>query len=400
MRIISASLSLLGAVLAQRTDLLTFTINLDDAPEVRFLEVNTHFNQTIVDFANKWIAGDKVLQTVIDDFAAARGPETDEYQRELNGLAAVTGVSLSALQVMGMAYEISEVIMPAIENLTHYDVDLSFLAADYGIAMPHGGLTAKQWPFSGPGCTGIIGMCADGTVNHARNLDFSPGPFMQALVYDGRFTRGGKEVFRAQMMAGYSSIVTGMRMGVDGWTYETNTRFPAKTGGNKEVVHNLLKEKRLLNGWVVRKTLETAENYDVAIKTISTTPWTAPMYCIMSGVKKGTILSRDPDGVAHQMVLGKSNFECRSDYIIMTNFDFYWHDIREWFDPTGGQGQGIGKPRRIAAQTVLNASSTLTAEVLWSAINTKGDMAADTIFQALMNVEHGVWNVSKPQLPA
>lgn len=388
---------LAAAAFAQgRTDLLTFTIKLDDAPEVRFKEVNTHFNKTINDFASQWLK-ETLVMDIINDLAKARGPETDEYQAELNGIASVTGVSVKALQVMGLAYELSEMIMPAIENLTHFDVDLSS-AAEYGIRSLEG-LTKAQWPFSGPGCTGIIGTCADGTVNHVRNLDFSPGPFMQSVVYDGRFTRGGKEVFRAQMMAGYSNIVTGMRMGPDGWTYETNTRFPAANGGNKVVFHNLFKEKRLLNGWIVRKTLESAATYDAAVAAISTTPWTAPMYCIISGVKKGTILARDPDGVAHQMVLGQKNFECRADYIIMTNFDYFWHDLREWFDPTGEQGHGLGKPRRLAAQKVLNASVPLTADVMWSAINNLGDMAADTIFQALMNVELGVWNVSKPQLP-
>lgn len=105
------------------------------------------------------------------------------------------------------------------------------------------------------------------------------------------------------------------------------------------------------------------------------------------------ILARSPGEVVHTQVLGEVNYQERSDYVIMTNFDFYWHDVREWFDPTGGNG--IGHPRRIAAQTVLNASDAVTSQVLWAAINSKGDFA-DTVFQAIINVEQRLWNISIP----
>lgn len=54
-------------------------------------------------------------------------------------------------------------------------------------------------------------------------------------------------------------------------------------------------------------------------------------------------------------------------------------------------------PRRIAAQEVLNATEVLTPEALFNTINHKG-VLADTIFQAVMNVETGLWNVSQPDL--
>jgi len=69
--------------------------------------------------------------------------------------------------------------------------------------------------------------------------------------------------------------------------------------------------------------------------------------------------------------------------------------VREWFDPTGGNG--AGHPRRIAAQKQLNATEVLTPEALFSVINNKG-VFADTIFQAIINVEKGVWDVSQPDM--
>ena len=38
-------------------------------------------------------------------------------------------------------------------------------------------------PWRGPGCTGIVAQCEDGTVYHARNLDFAPVGIMSELVY-------------------------------------------------------------------------------------------------------------------------------------------------------------------------------------------------------------------------
>jgi len=47
-------------------------------------------------------------------------------------------------------------------------------------------------------CLGIIAVNSnDGTVNHARNLDFMPGETLSKLIYIGKFTRNGKEIFRS-----------------------------------------------------------------------------------------------------------------------------------------------------------------------------------------------------------
>ena len=94
--------------------------------------------------------------------------------------------------------------------------------------------------------------------------------------------------------------------------------------------------------------------------------------CLGHHCRAGIIISRDPDTVAYEQVLGQpgGNFDEREDYIIMTNFDFFHHDVREYFDPTGGQ---VGYPRRVAAQKMLNATAihTLTPEYLFETINAK-----------------------------
>merc|ERR1712070_838865 len=142
---------------------------------------------------------------------------------------------------------------------------------------------------------------------------------------------------------------------------------------------------RQLNGWTLRKVLEEETEFEKAIERLSTEPYCSTEYTIVSGVKKGKILSRDPDSVAYVQTLGEKNFDERDDYIIITNFDFFFHDIREKFDPTGHGG--MGKPtRRAAAQAILNASTSITPDLLFRTINAKY-VLADTIFQAIISVE-------------
>ena len=85
---------------------------------------------------------------------------------------------------------------------------------------------------------------------------------------------------------------------------------------------------------------------------------TGPAYIFLSGVKQGTILTRSPSNLEHKLTLGIDD----PRYIITTNFDYWNHDIREYFDWTAGE---IGTPRRVVAQTFLNSSKVLTPEVLW-----------------------------------
>lgn len=63
-----------------------------------------------------------------------------------------------------------------------------------------------------------------------------------------------------------------------------------------------------------------------------------------------------------------------------------------------GSDPGEGS-RRVTAQKLLNATlpGHITPELLFDTINAEY-VLADTIFQALINVQKGVWNISKPQL--
>merc|ERR1712183_1203715 len=90
------------------------------------------------------------------------------------------------------------------------------------------------------------------------------------------------------------------------------------------------------------------------------------------------------------------NYQCRDDYIIQTNFDYYWHDIKEFFDIS--THKGFGHSRRKAAMRIMNATASVTPAVLWKTITDVDVQAKDTIFQVIMNVETGLWNASLTSL--
>merc|ERR550537_1154672 len=95
-----------------------------------------------------------------------------------------------------------------------------------------------------------------------------------------------------------------MRRGKNGYTVETNTRYPPKEWNIDSLWKHLFKEKRATSGWLKRKVLESTDNYEDAVKAFSTLPYASTEYNIISGVQKGTILARDPNGVYHVQELG------------------------------------------------------------------------------------------------
>lgn len=408
----------------------TYVINLDDKPEDRYLKIVPEFNETVWKFWNEDFANHTLARDALFLLVDKRGKENDEQMREIQGLANAARLPVQFVHAMQMLYELGTLMVP-VANLTEYPdafVD----------PIPEEWAALKDLPWRGPACTGIVAKnSVDGTVYHARNLDFSPLPIMQDLVYNAIFEKGGKEVFRSQMVAGYTMVITGARMGEDGYSIERNTRYTNHVGGNELMLDNLLNKKTTLNGWQLRKVLETTATYEEAVQSLSTVPYTSTEYTIISGVQKGTILSRDPDDVAYQQVLGQPNFNEPEDYIIMTNFDFFFDDIRETFDDTSGHTgtqclmsrshmhAGASAPsrsgrvlncvlpplvsvcfraghptRREVAQEILNASipTGLTQDVLFDTINAQGVIAYDTIFQAVINIEKGIWNVSQPNI--
>ncbi len=360
----------------------SFEISLDLAPEQRYEGVASHFNSSIWNFYTTLFARDAALTNALYAMVDARGPEPDSVMRgEIEGIVAATRLPAKFVQGVQSLYELQTLMVPIVNGSTRQD------------PLPRRYRALERWPLRGPGCTGIVATnAADGTVVHARNMDLAPVNLFAPLVYEGVFTRNGSVVFRAEMVAGYVSLLTGYRPGA--YVVERNTRYPAHKGGNREMLDNLL-DGVPLSGWTLRRMIEDVSTYDEALaKVVESAHFVATEYVLMSGVRRGDIVARDPASVAHLSTLGPSA------YVIVTNFDYWWHDVREYLDPTGGH---LGLPRRVAAERILNASLNaglaLTPELMNATISADG-VLADTIFQAVADVEVGLWAIAQPVLPS
>jgi len=349
-----------------------FRINLDLDPEERFKDVITHFEGPLFDVYNT-NANNAVVKAVAKQIAEHRGEEVAELAGEIRGIAKYSKIPVNFIQTAQLLYELQTIMVP-FENIT----------------WPWGQTTPSVGGDSSVGCTGVIARSADdGTVTHARNLDFSFAKWLANMTYNAIFAKGGKELFTAQMIAGYSMPLTGMRRGTNGYTIEVNTRYPPKSWNIQHLMDHLFKEKRMTSGWVKRQTLQMIDNYEDAVKAFSTTPYASTEYNVISGNQKGTILARDPDDVYHVQTLGPN----KNDYILITNFDFWDHDKKEWLDPTSIH---FGHSRRVGAETLLNASNNINYEYLRKVMSDDEVMAKDTIFQAFMNVEANSYRTFLP----
>jgi len=390
-RLLSLSLGVVTAVsTGPRLPVPEIEVNLDLAPDQRFNKVIEVFKEPLNNFANHLHANNFLVREIAHAVAKKRGTENDELDGEIRGIAKAAGIHRDEIHAMQLLYELNSLMVPITNFTGAFDFDRVSRLMEDADDKAKSARESGSFPITF-GCTGIIAHDdEDGTVYHARNLDFSFANFLQPMSYTGIFTKNGSEVLRAQTIAGYASILTGMRKGPNGFTIEINTRFTDHWGGNKEMFHNVFTEKRDPSGWTKRKIMENNDNYEDAVEAFSTAPYGATEYNIVAGVGKGTILARNPDGLAYQLPLSESN----KKYVIMTNFDYIWHDIKEQFDPTGGDG--IFHPRRPAAEKLLDAADVITPELLFSVINDHTVMAKDTMFQVIMNVETGLWNASHP----
>ena len=91
----------------------------------------------------------------------------------------------------------------------------------------------------------------------------------------------------------------------------------------------------------------------------------------MAGVRQGTIVAREPNGVAHKIVLGVDH----PKYIVITNFDYWNNDWREYFDPSANFYR-----RRISVQRALDSLDTITKDDLFNTLNRYDVKAIDTIY--------------------
>ncbi|WAQ99175.1 ASAH1-like protein, partial [Mya arenaria] len=211
-------------------------------------------------------------------------------------------------------------------------------------------------------CTSIVAQDSNGTLYHARNLDF--GLFMgwdpknrtwvitellRPAIVNLDFQRGGKTVFKSVNYAGYVGILTAISPGK--FTLTMNERFTLD-GGYIGIIDLILTGKGTWMGFLTRATMEKAQSFEEAKTMLTSTQMIAPAYFILAGNTSGQacVITRNRE------VNGTDTWwmkEAGGWYILETNYD-------HWSKPLFGVGiPGIFNV--LSSRPVLNKLTTYTA---------------------------------------
>ncbi|XP_010732972.1 N-acylethanolamine-hydrolyzing acid amidase isoform X2 [Larimichthys crocea] len=293
-------LLLLGLVASCRAEFAPPTVNisLDEDPEVRWAPLLKVFD---VEYLKK--AAAEVIDTTVPKWVHQLGKPIvmalekympQPYAGEIRGLASYLGGDLADVVILNFAYEISAF------------------------------------------CTSIVAQDKNGHVYHGRNLDY-PHSVLRNLTVNVVFHKNGKVAYRGTSFAGYIGL----------WTGQSPNKFTVSGDQRgkehwwnwwKNVVSAFLFHRSPVS-WLVRETLEEAEDFQDAVMRLSKIPIITGVYYIVGGVKagEGAVITRDRTGPADIWPLDTLW------YRVETNFD-------HWLPPPARDH------RREAANKALNAT--------------------------------------------
>jgi len=291
----AASLALASVALSdERKPLKKYTINLDLAPEERFVEVikdHEDYAKTMVALLKTLFKGEEA-QKFLD---AAVLPE--ENRRELQGMA----------DAIGLEYKDA--------LLAHYFYELSGLP---GVAET---LPLEWQDVAQRSCTGIVAQDSNGTIMMGRNQDYPPP--LSPLQFDGTFTKGGKVLYEATSFAGNIGI-GGTCMVPGKYSAEINARG-AKTPSAEEIIKAASDGKPCFP-MMLRLGCEQGLSFEDAVKYYSDTDMILPGYVTMAGAApgEGAIVTRNAAAEGTDVLRLSDGYPAdKSWFLIQTNYD-HW----------------------------------------------------------------------------
>lgn len=270
------------------------------------------------------------------------------YGDEIIGIAKATGVDLGLLVLMNIAYELEGV------------------------------------------CTSIVAQNADGTLYHARNLDFglffgwdkanhtwTVAEELRPLLFNVRFLSGGEELYRSVAFAGYVGLLTGLKKG--GFSISVDTRFDSNL--DRGLIQWLKGDHsgHFLT-FTTRQAIETATTYDEAFAYLNSTKLIGPGYIILGGMQpgQGAVLTRE-EAKSLKPLLLTDRLRNGSFYVLETNYD--WWVQPPFFDD-----------RRYPAMDCLDTRvgpSNVGFEALFNVLSAQPNLNLLTTYTALMEVSTG-----------
>ncbi|EAS05941.1 linear amide C-N hydrolase, choloylglycine hydrolase family protein (macronuclear) [Tetrahymena thermophila SB210] len=243
-----------------------YVVNLDLSYQDRWREIITNYKSAIQGF-----------ETRIEQLPKAVALESQlpfykdpDFMGEVQAIATLAGVKFETLQLLSQMYE-------ALDSI---------------------------------GCTSIVARHSDGSIYHARNLDYSFVKYISPLLANIDFQRGGKTVFIADMVIGTAIVVTGIVP--NGFSITINQR---QDDGQ---AISYLQKQYIPACYLIYKILQTKTTYSDALDSLMNTKIAMPAYFIIAGLSgnQGTVIERDREAVHLQTTLSGSTW-----FICQTNFD-------------------------------------------------------------------------------
>ena len=184
------------------TDYPEFVIDFDKPASERYLEVNTHFKEQLLDMEDYWYNwySDDYRQFFVDNIEGLKEAQPDMYEAN-EALAELLGLDV-----------IQTVTVSSITEVTTY-------------------------------CTSVVARDTQGRIAHARNLDFPLTNLMKTLVYDAIVYKDGVEVARAPSIAGFYGMYTVRKPGK--FSLSFNVRETVEVPTHESILENLYRNLEL-----------------------------------------------------------------------------------------------------------------------------------------------------------
>ncbi|XP_050413373.2 N-acylethanolamine-hydrolyzing acid amidase [Patella vulgata] len=229
-------------------------------------------------------------------------------------------------------------------------------------------------------CTSIVAQDGNGTIWHARNLDYYYGDLLRNLTIMVNFQRQGKTVYTATTYAGYVGIVSGQRP--DAFTVTVNQRGHHVHVGYwwQNILIAIVDKNSHFVSFLVRQVLENSTTYSDAVDQLSTQVIHAPVYYIVGGINpgEGVVITRNRFAWDDKLYL---NLPYGVWYVLETNYD-------NWSSPPPYDSQ-----RRAVAKASMNklGSDGVNKDSLYQVVSTKPVMNMNTTYSI-------VFSASQPEV--
>ncbi len=268
----------------------TYTINLDLPPEQRWKQVAEDHTEEILNLVKEIKAmvppGTITLVSII-------GEDVDKYipypyNLELVGITnSIKGLTLGELILGNTLYEVT--------------------------AFGHDGKPEAR------ACTSIVAETINGTIFHARNLDYNFGNVLRGLTIVVNFQQGGKTIYTGTTFAGMVGLLTGQKP--HGFTITLDERDQGDWWMN--ALEALIAGTHGIAAFLIRDTLADADmTFNDALRVLADKPLIAPCYIIIGGIgsKQGAVITRDRIAAVDLWLLDAYNGHW---FLVETNYD-HW----------------------------------------------------------------------------